>query len=95
MGSSVFLFGSAVAGAFATPACPARPQQVSPTIVIGRGVTVIAVLAVLLLALMTVYVKSQLDSHPRHPALLGPHLLSRSARTRPGPRPAAHYGARP
>ena len=61
IGVFVFLFGSAVAGAFAHARMPAGSLSNRTTIVIGRGVTVIAVLAVLLLALMTVYVKSQFD----------------------------------
>jgi hypothetical protein len=61
IGVFVFLFGSALAGVFAHARMPPGVLTVRTSVAIGRGVTVIAVLAAFLLALMTVHVKSQFD----------------------------------
>jgi hypothetical protein len=61
IGVFVFLFGSALAGVFAHARMPPGVLTVRTTVAIGRGVTVIAVLAAFLLALMTVHVKSEFD----------------------------------
>jgi hypothetical protein len=61
IGVFVFLFGSALAGVLAHARMPPGILTSRATLVIGRGVTVITMLAVLLLALMTVYVKTQFD----------------------------------
>ncbi len=61
IGVFVFLFGSAVAGVLAHARMPPGILTTRTTSAIGRGVTIVAVLAALLLAMMTVYVKSQFD----------------------------------
>jgi hypothetical protein len=61
IGAFVFLFGSALAGVYAHARMPPGILTSRTTVAIGRGVTMVAVLAALLLALMTVYVKSQFD----------------------------------
>ena len=61
IGAFVFLFGSAMAGVYAHARMPARMLTSRTTVAIGRGVTVVAVLAAVLLVAMTVYVKSQFD----------------------------------
>jgi hypothetical protein len=63
LGVGVFLFlcGSALAGVFAHARMPPGMLTGRTTVAIGRGVTVVAVLAALTLALMTVYMKSQFD----------------------------------
>jgi len=56
------LFGSALAGVMAHARLPAAVLSMQTRTTIGRGVTMVAVLAALLLSLMTVYVVRQFNS---------------------------------
>jgi hypothetical protein len=62
IGVFAFLFGSALAGVFAHARMPPGILTSNTTVAIGRGATVLAVLAALTLALMTVYVQQQFDT---------------------------------
>jgi hypothetical protein len=61
IGVFVFLFGSTLAGVFAHARLPPGILTTRTTGAISRGVTAVAVLAALMLASMTVYVKTQFD----------------------------------
>jgi len=61
VGVFVFLFGSVLAGLFAHARMPPGILTMRTTVAIGRGITVVAVLAALTLALMILNVKSQFD----------------------------------
>jgi len=75
IGVFVFLFGSVLAGVFAHARMPPGILTSRTTVAIGRGGTVVAVLAALTLVLMTVDVKSQFDGVHRDVRHLSAQLI--------------------